>query len=86
MKQDEMLRTETETGSVDDIDANEDEATDQLGDTLADGLTKPSRRPPQTVVVANKRSAATGRVRMFGSIMDADKDDSLDLRSGLRAR
>ncbi|CAG2118224.1 unnamed protein product [Medioppia subpectinata] len=77
MKQEELLRTETETGSVDDIiDGNDDEGSDEIDDNLGPQKEK-SRRAMNTVTV-NKRSATTGRVRMFGSLLDEEKDDSLD--------
>jgi len=70
------LRTETETGAADDIlDGNDDEGSDEIDDNL--GPEKKTRRPMNTVTI-NKRSATTGRVRMFGSLLDEEKDDSLD--------
>ncbi|CAG2176221.1 unnamed protein product [Oppiella nova] len=78
MKQEELLRTETETGAADDIlDGNDDEGSDEIDDNLGPEKEK-TRRPMNTVTLNKSRDATTGRVRMFGSLLDEEKDDSLD--------
>lgn len=86
MKQEEMLRTETENGSIDEIgaaddddDDEEEEETDDIGPPKDLGIgTGRMRRSMINTVTVNKRSAATGRVRVFGSMAGGDKEDSLD--------
>jgi clusterin-associated protein 1 len=79
MKQEELLRTETETGSIDDLIANDDEEeTDEMTNTNMANETEKLKRPLLNTGSIKKRSATTGRVRMFGSILDGEKDDSLD--------
>ncbi|XP_054162380.1 clusterin-associated protein 1 homolog [Oppia nitens] len=76
MKDEELLRNENE--NIDDLinDHQEDEDSDEIADNL--GPEKEKSRRPMNTVTLNKRSATTGRVRMFGSLLDEEKENSLD--------
>lgn len=79
MKEEELLRNENDNNSIGgtEDEGEEDEEVDDFGlKDIALGESK-MRRSLNTVTV-NKRSAITGRVRVYGSVAAGDKEDSLE--------
>ena len=77
MQQEELLLTENDTGSIDEADDDEDEITDEvLNKNIAAEAMRGKRSMASTVSVSRRNE--TGRPRVFGSVMNGDREDSMD--------